>query len=306
MKLAGKWVHPTKFTGNWPDWSGYTWLDYYKSNNVYHPGDDYNFGYGDEDFGQEVASVSTGIVVHTSKSTTGYGNIIIIKHQLGYNLKRFIKDQYGIETDVIYSFYAHLKDILVAVGNEVDTGSLIGHVGKSGTNWAHLHHEIYAAIGELVGKSWRFYPIGWSKEQISKCWLPAYKFIEATKQMVDLVETYLGKPKDYWLQVEKDREGLLKQVGEIDGEWAKKLEKAEIDNGTLKDQLLEKDKEIEKRNTTIQTMTESFEKEKGTLNGKITTAQNRITELLKEQAKTYSRAEAVKILFYSLFPSIKK
>jgi len=302
MKLAEKWVHPTIFTGNWPDWSGYTWLDYNKSNNTYHPGDDYNFGYGDQDLGQDVASVSAGIVVHTSKSTIGYGNIIIIKHQIGYNLKRFILTQYGIDTDTLYSFYAHLKDILVAVGNEVDTGSLIGHVGKSGTELAHLHFEIYASIGDLVGKDWRFWPTGWSKEQIAKCWLPAYKFIEATKQAEDITETFLGKPRAYWEQVEKDREGLLRQIGEVEGVWAKKLETAEIEIGTLKEELLKRDEEIKKRDDTIRIMGEDFEKERTDFKGKIILLENRITELLKDQAKQYTTKEAFSILFYSIFP----
>jgi len=42
MKLADKFVHPTIYTGEWPNWNGYAWLDWVASSNCYHPGDDYN------------------------------------------------------------------------------------------------------------------------------------------------------------------------------------------------------------------------------------------------------------------------
>ena len=109
-------------------------LQWHTKNNVWHSGDDYNLGYGNQDLGQSVKCCASGIVIHTSKSTVGYGNIVVIKHQLGYNLKRFIKQTYGIDTDVLYSFYAHLQDFIVAVGNEIDGDALIGHVGK----WNHI------------------------------------------------------------------------------------------------------------------------------------------------------------------------
>jgi len=166
MKNAEKFIHPTKFTGNWPNWNGFAFLDWHKENNVYHPGEDYNFGYGDQDLGQDTNCTANGIVVHVSKRTTGYGNLIICKHNLGYNLRKFIKETYGIDTNKLYSLYAHLKDISVNVGDEIDCGQKIGTVGKSGTKWAHLHFEIFAPIGEIAKKAWRFYPVGWSKEKI--------------------------------------------------------------------------------------------------------------------------------------------
>ncbi len=65
---ADKWVHPTKFTGEYPDWAGFTFEDWDATNKVYHPGDDYNFGGGDDDCGQDACSVAAGIVIHTPVS----------------------------------------------------------------------------------------------------------------------------------------------------------------------------------------------------------------------------------------------
>jgi len=300
MELAEKWVQPTAYTGNWPDWAGYTWLDYHKANNVYHPADDYNLGWGDQDLGQNVASVSAGKVIYTSKSSRGYGNIIVIKHQLGYKLKRFIKETYGIDTDVLYSFYAHLKDIIVAVGNTLEAGAKIGSVGKSGTKLAHLHHEIYAPIGDLKNKSWRFYPTGWSKEEISKYWIPPYKFIEATKQIDDLLDTYLGKSKEYWLQVEKDRESLMKQISECDDEWLEKLKVTETKISNLKDKVLEMKKEAKKVVVAREKEIKAFNKKIDKLEKDKKELKKRITDLLKDQAENYKFWEAIRIAFYTI------
>ena len=308
MKLAEKWLHSTKFTGQYPDtlWSGYTFLDYHKSLNVYHPGVDYNFGYGNQDLGQDVVATASGTVIHTSKSTKGYGNIIVIKHQLGYNLKRFIKQQYGIDTDILYSFYAHLKGIDVSTGTNVESGIKIGTVGKSGTTWAHLHFEIYAPIGELVKKGWRYYPIGWSKEKIKQYWLPAYTFIEASRQMDYIADTFLGKSRKYWETVELDRKNLMKQIGEVDSVWAKKLEKSENKVSNLEKELLRWDGYEEKVDKATKKLKGDFEKERVVFKNKIKTKENRITELLKEEAKKVSFWEALRIVVYTLHPSLKK
>lgn len=296
MKNADKWIQPTAFTGNYPDWAGFTFLDWDVNNNVFHPGDDYNFGFGDQDFGQAVKSTANGIVVYTSKSMQGYGNLCIIKHTLGYNLKRFIKENYGIETDVLYSLYAHLKDMLVSTGNEIDADALIGHIGKSGTKWAHLHFEIYQAIPDT---GWRYYPTGKSKEWIQDYYLPAYKFIESTKN-IESYDNYLGKPKDYWLQVEKDREALLNQIGSIDQEWSKKLQKVTnefstctIDSATLQTKL-------ESCATTSQKERDDFAIKLATKQNEVNEAKNRITEVLKDNADNYKFIESLKLVVYTI------
>lgn len=295
-----KWFHPTKFTGDWPNWSGFTFLDWDQSNNVYHPGEDYNFGYGDQDLGQDVNLVANGIVIHTSRKTTGYGNIIIVKHTLGYNLKRFIKETYGIETDTLYSLYAHLKDIFVNIGDEIEGGARIGTVGKSGTQWAHLHFEILAPIGELLGKAWRFYPTNWSKEKVQEYWLPAYRFIESTKNL-ESYESFLGKPKEYWLQVEKDRENLMKQLGEVDKAWTLKIEAIEKENQQLVDEAAKVDSEHKLAIESIKKEVTKLSKEITNLKNQIITLKNENTELLKGMADKLSFNSALKIVINTIF-----
>ncbi len=304
-KSAGVFVHPTKFTGEWPDWNGFTFLDWHKSNNVFHPAEDYNLGYGDQDLGQDVVTTASGIVIHTSKRTTGYGNIVINKHTLGYNLKRFIKETYGIETDTLFSFYAHLKDIFVNVGDFVEVGQRIGTVGRSGTKSPHLHFEIYAPIGELAKKGWRFYPTGWAKETIKKYWLPAYRFIESTKNL-ESYETFLGKSKEYWLTVEKDRIDLMRQLGEKDKEWAIKVENAEKPIKQLEEVIAKMITDVEKAEIShkkeVKKLTKKFEK----LEGSASQLKEENTELLKETAKNLSFVSALKIVFNTISQKIEE
>ena len=301
MSNADKWVQPTKFTGEYPSgWGGFTFLDWHQSNNVYHPGDDYNFGYGEQDLGQDVVATSAGQVLHTSKSSKGYGNIIIIKHILGYNLKRFVKETYGIETNELYSFYAHLKDVFVNVNDMVEMGQRIGTVGNTGTESPHLHFEIYAAIGELASQSWRFYPIGWSKEKIKEFWLPSYLFIESVKN-IEAFETFLGKPKDYWLQVEKDREDLLKQLIQKDTVWAEKLQTIQKEIGTLGGEIAILTTKSGQAETSAKTALEDFTKKQEESNKVITDLKNQNSQLLAEQAKDMDVKVLVQILFEKIF-----
>jgi len=77
------------------------------------------------DEGKSVRAVRHGKVVYADKSN-GYGNLVIIKHELGY-----------------YTFYGHLEEIKVEKGDLVETGQEIGTVGSTGRSTGpHLHFEI--------------------------------------------------------------------------------------------------------------------------------------------------------------------
>lgn len=74
--------------------------------------------------GEPVMAVFEG-QVRTSKSFDGYGELVVIRHES------------GIET-----FYAHLSKRMVAVGDWVKAGGLIGFSGSTGTvAEPHLHFE---------------------------------------------------------------------------------------------------------------------------------------------------------------------
>ena len=77
--------------------------------------------------GTSVQTIGEGIVVFAQEQGS-YGNLVIINHSNG-----------------LQSRYAHLEDIKVSVGEEVNKGDLVGIVGTTGTptlEKPHLHFEI--------------------------------------------------------------------------------------------------------------------------------------------------------------------
>lgn len=76
--------------------------------------------------GAPVYATADGIISKTQFKSTGYGNLIIIKHD-----------------DNFETYYAQLSEIQVTVDQKVKKGDLIGLVGSSGTSTApHLHYEV--------------------------------------------------------------------------------------------------------------------------------------------------------------------
>lgn len=116
---------PTKYDSKY---HGHEWLDVIalKKSKGFHPGVDFNYGYGADDEGQEVVAISDGIIKH-ARFCGGWGNHVIIYHP-----------EYKI-----YSHYAHLKNINIKEEEEVKEGFTIGLLGKTGGDWSpHLHFEI--------------------------------------------------------------------------------------------------------------------------------------------------------------------
>ncbi|UCB46430.1 MAG: M23 family metallopeptidase, partial [Spirochaetota bacterium] len=75
--------------------------------------------------GKLVRASRLGKVVFTGE-TDGYGNLVIIEHDLGY-----------------HTLYGHLAEILVEKEEIIDTGYAIGKVGSTGRSTGpHLHFEI--------------------------------------------------------------------------------------------------------------------------------------------------------------------
>lgn len=178
MKRADRFLYPMAFTGKYPDiWAGYTFLQE-TAQGAFHPGIDWNFLWGEMDYGKPVQAVANGIVVHRSKQLgIGYGTIVVGKHVLTDELYEFVKKRYNIDSRNLYSFYAHLKDWNVNVGDEINAGDLIGSVGKSGTGASHLHQELYKPI---PGTQWRYWPTlakGWDKNRLKGYYIDTYDFI---------------------------------------------------------------------------------------------------------------------------------
>jgi len=69
---------------------------------------------------------SRGGTVYYSAENGGYGNLVVLKHKLGY-----------------FTLYGHLSEITVERGQRMETGEPLGTVGTSGkTTGPHLHFEI--------------------------------------------------------------------------------------------------------------------------------------------------------------------
>lgn len=76
--------------------------------------------------GTQILASGKGTVVKVVHDTKGYGNHIVIQHNMKYK-----------------SLYAHLKSINVEVGDKIKEGTAIGIIGNSGTSIkTHLHYEI--------------------------------------------------------------------------------------------------------------------------------------------------------------------
>jgi murein DD-endopeptidase MepM/ murein hydrolase activator NlpD len=85
-----------------------------------HPGLDFV-----QEYGAEIHATAAGRVVHAGLMG-GYGNMVEIDHG-----------------NKLATRYAHMSEILVAEGEEVKAGALIGRIGSTGRSTGpHLHYEV--------------------------------------------------------------------------------------------------------------------------------------------------------------------
>lgn len=113
------------FERNW--YSADAWNKWRGS--YFHGGEDINLRTGgDSDLGQPIYAISDGVVTSVHEHRTNFGKHLHIKHDGPWG--------------VVYSHYAHCDSISVKAGDAVVEGQKIATLGKTGTNWAHLHFEI--------------------------------------------------------------------------------------------------------------------------------------------------------------------
>ena len=96
-----------------------------------HLGDDLNgIGGNNSDLDDPVYAVADGNVVYKGWPSDGWGNVIIILHELP-------------DGRILESFYGHLNRSNAFVGQQVRRGQAIGSVGNAGGRYlAHLHFEM--------------------------------------------------------------------------------------------------------------------------------------------------------------------
>jgi murein DD-endopeptidase MepM/ murein hydrolase activator NlpD len=74
-----------------------------------------------------IVATADGVVTHAGWKSGGYGNAVIVEHG------------YGFET-----WYAHMVDTKVEVGDTVKRGQLLGWVGSTGASTGpHVHYEVH-------------------------------------------------------------------------------------------------------------------------------------------------------------------
>jgi len=121
--------------GGWKDANGYArWYGDSAGNGAYHTGADLNLNEPrwNMDAGAPVYAIGSGVVTWAARRGDIWRNIIIIEH-----------DPLPDGTKVC-ARYAHIEDMLVAVGDRVARGQQIASVGQSGGPGAnyHLHFDI--------------------------------------------------------------------------------------------------------------------------------------------------------------------
>ena len=77
--------------------------------------------------GTPIYVTGDGTVSKAVNTSTGYGNYVIIDHGYGYK-----------------TLYGHMTKYIVARGQKVKRGEVIGYVGSTGTSTGpHLHYEVH-------------------------------------------------------------------------------------------------------------------------------------------------------------------
>lgn len=82
--------------------------------------------------GTPIVAAAAGdvIVAKASGWNGGYGNYVVVRHDNGSQ-----------------TLYAHMSDVAVGIGQQVQQGQVIGYIGLTGrTSGAHLHFEIRSGI----------------------------------------------------------------------------------------------------------------------------------------------------------------
>ena len=104
--------------------------DGHNSCNYHHPAVD--VGPGDE-VNPNIYSIGYGDVTYVGEMFPGFGNYLIIRH--------------NINGENFYSVYAHLSTVTVDQGDMVDSNTVIGQMGNTGTGDVHLHFEVRTSLG---------------------------------------------------------------------------------------------------------------------------------------------------------------
>ncbi|MBZ0139866.1 MAG: peptidoglycan DD-metalloendopeptidase family protein, partial [Pseudorhodoplanes sp.] len=142
---------------------GHYYPDVSVSDRDYHLGEDWNeSGQSAADLGDPVFAIGHGTVVFSGDGGSGWGNVVIIRHELAD----------GEHGGFVTSLYGHLDALEVGVGDTVHRGQPIGTIGDH-PGGPHLHLEIREGTNPdalIVGH-------GYSEQPRPAGWLDPSEFI---------------------------------------------------------------------------------------------------------------------------------
>lgn len=173
--------------------NGYDWLQW--TGYCYHPGFDYNYGFGAQDQGEPVYPMADGwvVFVDTVGQNRGFGCHVVIKHEIG--------------GEVLYTHYAHMQNVTAQFGF-ITADTQIGEVGKTGNVLysPHLHFEIIMGWWydeAYAGTEHQYYPDWQSKQFVEERYYSPFEYINNHNEL----------PMDEELQAYKQ---ALKDLGFMD------------------------------------------------------------------------------------------
>ncbi len=179
MAQANQFAQPINYYGTpgQTSWAGYIFKELLGYTSGRHTGDDYNgAGGGNSDLGMEIRSIANGIVRWTgNRNNLGFGNVTIIEYPLSPTLAA----ELGCSS--LFGRYMHQNTIEVGVGQEVSIGQRIGSVGNSGTQYAHLHLDLYKNTIDGGGIHLRY-----DKDTQLSSYLSPYNYIQSHLNAVDV------------------------------------------------------------------------------------------------------------------------
>jgi GH25 family lysozyme M1 (1,4-beta-N-acetylmuramidase) len=138
--------------------------DYYNRFGDWHTGEDWNgTGMGNTDLGDPVYAVANGVVKTVGYYQPSWGNVVLIEHTMPGGT-------------LVWSQYAHLRDVHVREDEVVERGHHIGTIGRGHNNkyWAHLHFEIRRV--DLPANAWNM-----TKAQVLDRYYHPTEFIKANR-----------------------------------------------------------------------------------------------------------------------------
>jgi|GEM_PF-3508740 len=150
--------------------------EYYSVNGKYHLGEDWNAETGgDTDLGSPVYAAAAGkVIIAGSVKTSGWGNVVIIRHELPDGRGRY-------ET-----LYGHLQSVYKSPGDNVSRREQIGTIGKASQSGpAHLHFELRASNCPNWGSEGN----GYSSSPKPAGWTDPSEFIDSNRPAGAVIQT---------------------------------------------------------------------------------------------------------------------